>query len=165
MAAAAVPGEVQERQLHLATTNILCQGKFADRFFIGASDFFQYLSCIYKPLRLGCSCCLTASVSMTWRFHESQFAEDYLLSQKVARRKFAIVRGASSLPTGASKRWGICGSFSSSSRTALNTHNERFYLRDHKYWGAYRAKRPVLHRKFPKWQRLKAAENTLIRHG
>jgi len=29
-----------------------------------------------------------------WRFpRQAQFAEDYLLSQKVARRKFTIVRG------------------------------------------------------------------------
>ncbi len=132
--------KMHEKQLHLATTNILCQGSFADKVLYWGSDFFQYLSCIYKPFATGMFMMFDRE-----RFQElggfneeAQFAEDYLLSQKVARRKFTIVRGGVFTTNRRFQKMGHLRVFFLFFRTALNTHNARFYLRDHKYWGAYK---------------------------
>jgi glycosyltransferase involved in cell wall biosynthesis len=132
--------KMQQKQLHLATTNILCRGSFADKILYWGSDFFQYLSCIYKPFATGMFMLFDRE-----RFHElggfheeAQFAEDYLLSQKVARRRFAIVRGGVFTTNRRFQKMGHLRVFFLFFRAALNTHNERFYLRDHKYWGAYK---------------------------
>jgi hypothetical protein len=61
-----------------------------------------------------------------------------LLSQKVARRKFTIVRGGVFTTNRRFQKMGHWRVFSLFFRTALNSRNERFYLRDHKYWGAYK---------------------------
>jgi glycosyltransferase involved in cell wall biosynthesis len=132
--------KMQQKQLHLATTNILCQGNFADKILYWGSDFFQYLSCIYKPFATGMFMLFDREhFHELGGFHEeAQFAEDYLLSQKVARRKFAIVRGGVFTTNRRFQKMGHLRVFFLFFRTALNTHNERFYLRDHKYWGAYK---------------------------
>ena len=132
--------KMQQKGLHLATTNILCQGSLTDKVLYWGSDFFQYLSCVYKPFATGMFMLFERE-----RFHElggfhegAQFAEDYLLSQKVARRKFTIVRGGVFTTNRRFQKMGHLRVFFLFFRTALNTHNERFYLRDHKYWGAYK---------------------------
>jgi glycosyltransferase involved in cell wall biosynthesis len=132
--------QLREKQLHLATTNILCQGNFADKVLYWGSDFFQYLSCLYKPFATGMFMMFDRE-----RFHElggfheqAQFAEDYLLSQKIARRKFKIVRGGVFTTNRRFQKMGHLRVFLLFFRTALNTRNESFYLRDHKYWGAYK---------------------------
>jgi glycosyltransferase involved in cell wall biosynthesis len=131
--------KMQEKKLHLATTNILCQGSFFDKILYWGSDFFQYLSCLYKPFATGMFMMFERE-----RFHElggfhegAQFAEDYLLSQKVARSRFAILRGGVLTTNRRFQKMGHLRVFFLFFRTALNTHNERFFLRDHKYWGAY----------------------------
>lgn len=128
--------KMQEKQLHLATTNILCRGNFVDKVLYWGSDFFQYLSCVYKPFATGMFMMFERErFQELGGFHEeAQFAEDYLLSQKVARRKFAIVRGGVFTTNRRFQKMGHLRVFSLFFRTALNTHNERFYLRDHKYW-------------------------------
>lgn len=132
--------KMQQKQLHLATTSVLCRGGLTDKALYWGSDFFQYLSCIYKPFATGMFMMFDRK-----RFHElggfneeAQFAEDYLLSQKVARRKFAIVRGGVFTTNRRFQKMGHLRVFLLFFRAALNTHNERFYLRDHKYWGAYK---------------------------
>lgn len=130
--------KMQQKQLHLATTSVLCRGGLTDKVLYWGSDFFQYLSCIYKPFATGMFMMFDRK-----RFHElggfneeAQFAEDYLLSQKVARRKFAIIRGGVFTTNRRFQKMGHLRVFLLFFRTALNTRNERFYLRDHKYWDA-----------------------------
>jgi glycosyltransferase involved in cell wall biosynthesis len=132
--------KMQQKQLHLATTNILCQGGVADKVLYWGSDFFQYLSCFYKPFATGMFMMFDCErFRELGGFHEeAQFAEDYLLSQKIARRKFIIVRGGVFTTNRRFQKMGHLRVFLLFFRAALNTHNDRFYLRDHKYWGAYK---------------------------
>jgi len=130
--------KMQEKKLHLATTNILCDGTWTDKVLYWGSDFFQYLSCLYKPFATGMFMMFDRQ-----RFHElggfheqAMFAEDYLLSQKVSRRRFTIVRGGVHTTNRRFQKMGHLRVFLLFFRTAFNTHNERFYLRDHKYWSA-----------------------------
>ena len=68
-------------------------------------------------------------------FHEQAlYAEDYLLSKKVARRRFGIVRGKALTTNRRFRKMGhikIMGMFF---KTALNTWNDNYFLRDHHYW-------------------------------
>jgi hypothetical protein len=68
-------------------------------------------------------------------FHEQAlYAEDYLLSQKVARNRFDIVPGHIVTTNRRFKKMGHFNLVRLFLNTALHTHNESFFLRDHKYW-------------------------------
>ena len=115
---------------------LLSQGSLTDKILYWGSDFFQYLSCLYKPFATGMFMMFDRQ-----RFHElggfheqAMFAEDYLLSQKVSRRRFKIVRGGVFTTNRRFQKMGHLRVFLLFFRTAFNTHNERFYLLDHKYW-------------------------------
>jgi hypothetical protein len=62
------------------------------------------------------------------------FAEDYLLSQQVARNKFGIVRDGIYTTNRRLTRMGRARVARLFFATAFNYWNERFFLRDHKYW-------------------------------
>ena len=86
----------QGGQLQCVTTNILCNdGSWIDRLFYAGNDFFQYLSCLHRPFATGMFMLFeTKKFRELGGFHEQVlFAEDYLLSQQVERKRFAIVRG------------------------------------------------------------------------
>ena len=86
----------QGKHIHCVTTNILCRdGSWIDKLFYAGNDFFQYMSRLHHPFATG-----MFMLFDTKRFHELggfheqvAFAEDYLLSQQVARSRFGIVRG------------------------------------------------------------------------
>ncbi|HXX02407.1 MAG TPA: glycosyltransferase, partial [Candidatus Acidoferrales bacterium] len=68
-------------------------------------------------------------------FHEQiLFAEDYRLSQKVERKRFAIVRGGVYTTNRRFKRMGHLRVGWLFLKTAMNYWNEKYFLRDHKYW-------------------------------
>src|SRR2546423_890066 len=62
------------------------------------------------------------------------FAEDYLLSQQVERKRFAIVRGGVYTTNRRFKRMGHLRVGWLFVKTAMNFWNEDYFLRDHKYW-------------------------------
>jgi len=68
-------------------------------------------------------------------FHEQAlYAEDYLLSKRVSTRRFRLINGGVLTTNRRFQKMGhahIVGMFL---KTALNTFNERYFLRDHKYW-------------------------------
>jgi hypothetical protein len=68
-------------------------------------------------------------------FHEGAlYAEDYLLSKKVANWRFGIVRGRIHTTNRRFRNMGhfkIIGMFL---KTMFNTWNEDYFLRDHGYW-------------------------------
>jgi glycosyltransferase involved in cell wall biosynthesis len=127
----------QQKQLHCVTTNIVCrEGNWFDKLLYAGNDCFQYLSRLHKPFATG--------MFMLWDrqrfqelggFHEhATFGEDYLLSQRVARSRFGIVCGGVYTTN---RRFQKMGHFRVARlflRTALNFWNEKFFLRDHKYW-------------------------------
>jgi glycosyltransferase involved in cell wall biosynthesis len=129
--------KTQKRKLHCVTTNIVCkEGNWVDKLFYVTNDLFQYLSQLHRPFATG--------MFMLWErkkfwelggFHEKiQFGEDYRLSQRVERRRFAIVRGGVYTTNRRFQKMGHLRVGWLFLRTAMNFWNEDFFLRDHKYW-------------------------------
>ena len=123
--------------LQLVTTNIICRdGGITDKVLYFGNSLFQYLSRIHKPFSTG-----MFMFFETRKFHELggfnervDFAEDYLLSQRVARSKFAVVRGGVYTTNRRFKKMGHLRVARLFLTTAFNYWNESFFLRDHKYW-------------------------------
>jgi hypothetical protein len=68
-------------------------------------------------------------------FHEQiLFAEDYRLSQQVARSRLGIVRGGVYTTNRRFKRMGHLRAGWLFLKTGMNYWNEKYFLRDHKYW-------------------------------
>jgi len=127
----------QAKKLHCVTTTILCKGgNWVDKLFYAANDFFQYLSYLHRPFATGMF--MLFERKKFWQlggFHEQiLFAEDYRLSQKVERKRFAIVRGGVHTTNRRFKRMGHLKVGWLFLKTAMNYWNEKYFLRDHKYW-------------------------------
>src|SRR5258708_9957043 len=91
----------QRKQLHCVTTNILCRsGGWIDKLFYVGNDFFQHLSRLHHPFATGMFMLFDLKKFRELRgFHEQVlFAEDYLLSQQVERRRFRLVSGGGYTP-------------------------------------------------------------------
>ena len=128
----------QRKHLHCVTTNILCRGSLIDKAFYATNNLFQYLSRIHHPFSTGMFMLFDKR-----RFDELKgfneqvhFAEDYLLSQQVARGKFAIVRGGVYTTNRRLEKMGHARVARLFFATAFNYWNESYFLRDHKYWQA-----------------------------
>jgi glycosyltransferase involved in cell wall biosynthesis len=127
----------QGKNLHCLTTNILCRdGNWLDKVFYAANDLFQYLSYLHRPFATGMF--MLFDRKKFWElggFHEQiLFAEDYRLSQQVERKRFAVVRGGVYTTNRRFRKmghWRVGWLFF---KTAMNYWNERYFLRDHKYW-------------------------------
>ena len=124
-------------QLHCVTTNVVCRdGSWVDRLFYGIVDIFQYLSYLHRPFATGMF--MLFDRKKFWKlggFHEQiLFAEDYRLSQQVERKRFAIVRGGVYTTNRRFERMGRLRVGWLFLKTGLNYWNEKYFLRDHKYW-------------------------------
>jgi len=125
------------KQLHCVTTNIICQGgNWIDKTIYFGNDMFQWLSRLHQPFATGMFMLFDRR-----RFHELggfheqvQFAEDYLLSKQVARRKFGIVSGGVYTTNRRFQRMGHVRVVWLFLFTAMNFWNRKHFLRDHKYW-------------------------------
>jgi len=127
----------QQKKLHCVTTNIVCRdGSLFDKALYAGNDFFQYLSRLHKPFATGMFMLFDLrKFRELGGFHEQvQFAEDYLLSQRVARNRFGIIRGGVYTTNRRFQRMGHLRVARLFLRTAFNFWNEKFFLRDHKYW-------------------------------
>jgi glycosyltransferase involved in cell wall biosynthesis len=129
--------KAQSKQLHCVTTNILCRGgNWIDKLSYTTLDGFQYLSYLHRPFATGMF--MLFERKKFWElggFHEQiHFAEDYKLSQQVARRRFAVVRGGVYTTNRRFQRMGHWGAGWLFLKTAMNFWNEKYFLRDHKYW-------------------------------
>jgi glycosyltransferase involved in cell wall biosynthesis len=127
----------QYKRLHCVTTSIICRdGKPLDKLLYAGNNFFQYLSTVHRPFSTGMFMLFEKKrFDELGGFHEQVgFAEDYMLSQQVARSKFAIVRGGVYTTN---RRFHKMGHFRVARlflTTALNYRNKNYFLRDHKYW-------------------------------
>jgi glycosyltransferase involved in cell wall biosynthesis len=131
--------QAQTRHLHCLTTNIVCRdGSWLDKLFYAGNDIFQYLSQLHRPFATGMF--MFFERKKFWElggFHEQiMFAEDYHLSQQVARKRFSIVRGGVYTTNRRFKRMGHVRAGWLFLKTGLNYWNEKHFLRDHKYWAA-----------------------------
>jgi glycosyltransferase involved in cell wall biosynthesis len=127
----------QRKQLHCVTTNILCrEGNWIDKVFYAGNDFFQYLSCLHHPFSTGMFMLFDLKkFRELGGFHEQVlFAEDYRLSQQVARKRFSIVRGGVYTTNRRFQQMGHLRVARLFLWTAMNYWNENYFLRDHKYW-------------------------------
>jgi len=131
--------KAQAKQLHCVTTNILCdQCSWVDKAFYVGLDFFQYLSYVHRPFATGMF--MFFDRKKFWElggFHEQiLFAEDYYLSNQVERKRFAIVRGGVYTTNRRFQKMGHLRVGWLFLWTAMNFWNEKYFLRDHKYWAA-----------------------------
>jgi glycosyltransferase involved in cell wall biosynthesis len=125
------------KQLHCVTTNIICRdGNAFDKLLYAGNNFFQYLSRVHRPFSTGMFMLFEKKrFDELGGFHEQVgFAEDYMLSQQVARSKFAIVRGGVYTTNRRFHRMGHFRVARLFLATALNYRNRDYFLRDHKYW-------------------------------
>jgi glycosyltransferase involved in cell wall biosynthesis len=129
----------QRKHLHCVTTNILCRdGSLADKLLYAGNNLFQYLSRLHNPFSTGMFMLFDRQRFVELGgFNEGVlFAEDYLLSKQVAPSRFGIVRGGVYTTN---RRFQKMGHFRVAQlflRTAWNSSNQNFFLRDHKYWQA-----------------------------
>jgi glycosyltransferase involved in cell wall biosynthesis len=131
--------KAQSKQLQCVTTNIVCNdGSWVDALFYAASDCFQYLSYLHRPFATGMF--MLFERKKFWElggFHEQiHFAEDYRLSQQVERKRFSIVRGGVFTTNRRFQRMGHVRVGLLFLWTMMNFWNEKYFLRDHKYWAA-----------------------------
>ena len=127
----------RHKQLHCVTTNILCRdGNWIDELFYAGLDFFQYLSRLHHPFATGMFMLFDLQQFRKLRgFHEQvAFAEDYLLSLQVERKRFGIVRGGVYTTNRRFQKMGHLRAGWLFLKTAMNYWNQNYFLRDHKYW-------------------------------
>jgi glycosyltransferase involved in cell wall biosynthesis len=129
----------QRKQLHCVTTNVICRdGSWIDKLIYVGNDLFQYLSQLHHPFATGMFMLFETQQFHKLRgFHEQvAFAEDYLLSQQVERKRFGIVRGGVYTTNRRFKKMGHIRVGWLFLKIAANYWNENYFLRDHKYWEA-----------------------------
>ena len=129
--------KAQAKQLHCVTTNIICRGgNWIDKLLYAGNDLCQYLSYLHRPFATGMF--MLFDREKFWQlggFHEQiHFAEDYKLSQKVDRKRFGIVRGGVYTTNRRFQKMGHLRVGWLFVKTAMNYRNEKYFLRDHKYW-------------------------------
>lgn len=128
---------MERRKLHCVTTNIWCSsGTLRDHILYVGSNIAQYGSKIVRPFSTGMFMLFEkATFDHLGGFHEAAlFAEDYLLTKKVANRKFAVLSGRIHTTNRRFRNMGhfkIVGMFL---KTMFNTWNDNYFLRDHGYW-------------------------------
>jgi len=131
--------EMQKRELHCLTTNIGCNyGRFSDDALFAASNLCQRVGSWIRPFGTGMFLLFSkAEFDRLGGFHEQAlFAEDYLLTQKVAVRRFGILSGKIYTSNRRFRKMGRMHVAMMFLRTAMNSFNESYYLRDQKYWEA-----------------------------
>lgn len=129
----------ERKRLQCVTTNVLCRdGSLLDNLFYLTNDLFQHLSRLHRPFSTGMFMLFERELfSKLGGFREQiHFAEDYQLSMQVERSRFGIVRGGVYTTNRRLEKMGHSRVARLFFATAFNYRNERFFLRDHKYWQA-----------------------------
>lgn len=128
---------IERRKLHCVTTNIWCSnGKTRDHILYLGNNIAQYGSLLVAPFSTGMFMLFEKTVfDRLGGFHEGAlYAEDYLLSKKVANRKFGIVSGCIHTTNRRFRNMGHFKIIRMFLKTMLNTWNDNYFLRDHGYW-------------------------------
>jgi glycosyltransferase involved in cell wall biosynthesis len=127
----------QRRNLHCVTTNIWCsRGTLRDHVLYIGNNLAQYGSMFVRPFSTGMFMLFDRAVfEKLGGFHEGAlYAEDYLLSKKVANWRFGIVNGRIHTTNRRFRNMGHFKILSMFLKTMFNTWNEDYFLRDHGYW-------------------------------
>ena len=129
--------KMKRRKLHCLTTHIWCKGgRWRDQSLYLGNNIVQFVSQFGQPFSTGMFMLFEkARFDELNGFNEQAlYAEDYLLSKKVASRKFALIRGRVLTTNRRFQKMGHAKIIGMFLKTALNTFNEKYFLRDHKYW-------------------------------
>ena len=127
----------ERRKLQCVTTNIWCNnGRLRDHVLYIGNNIAQYGSVLVRPFSTGMFMLFEkAAFDRLGGFNEGAlYAEDYLLSKKVANRRFGIVRGRVHTTNRRFRNMGhfkIIGLFL---KTMFNTWNDNYFLHDQGYW-------------------------------
>lgn len=127
----------QRRNLHCVTTNIWCSnGSLRDHVLYVLNDIAQYGSLMVRPFSTGMFMLFAKSAfDRLGGFHEGAlYAEDYLLSKKVANWRFGVVRGRIHTTNRRFRNMGHLKIVSMFLKTMFNSWNDNYFLRDHGYW-------------------------------
>ena len=129
--------KMRRRKLHCLTTNIWCPGgQWGDHVLYAGNNLFQYAGAWVKPFATGMFMLFDKG-----RFDElggfnekALFAEDYLLSKRISPRRFGIVHGKVCTTNRRFRRMGHARMATLFLRTAFNSWNDAYFLRDRRYW-------------------------------
>ncbi len=128
---------MKRKSLHCVTTNIWCRdGSFADNLLYSGNNVVQSMSRFFSPFSTGMFMLFDRNkFEELGGFHEQAlYAEDYLLSKKVDCRRFGVVTGRVLTTNRRFQKMGHFTIVRMFVKTALNSWNEGYFLRDHKYW-------------------------------
>lgn len=128
---------MKRRRLHCLTTNIWCNSRNpVDKLIYAGNNLVQYFASWTKPFATGMFMMFSRErFFQLGGFNENAlFAEDYLLSKRVAILRFGVVRGGVLTSNRRLKRMGRMWMIYMFFRTAFNTWNEDYFLRDRQYW-------------------------------
>ncbi len=123
--------------LHCLTTDIGCiEGGVADRFLFWLNNCAQRASRWASPFSTGMFMLFEKlEFDLLGGFDEGAlYAEDYLLSKQVARSRFAVIGGGIVTSNRRFKKMGHARIAWMFLKTALNSHNKNYFLRDQGYW-------------------------------
>jgi len=129
--------KMNRRQLHCLTTHIWCkEGSWRDQALYLGNNIVQFVSQFGQPFSTGMFMLFDkAKFDELGGFHEQAlYAEDYLLSKKVSPRRFSLVNGGILTTNRRFQKMGHAHIVAMFLKAALNSFNERYFLRDHKYW-------------------------------
>ena len=129
--------KMKRRRLECLTTNIWCSGgTLMDHVLYAGNDVVQYVSSWTKPFSTGMFMLFEKKKFDELRGFDERalYAEDYLLSKQVSPRKFGIVRGKVLTTNRRFKKMGHLRIARMFVKTALNSWNHDYFLRDQNYW-------------------------------
>jgi len=128
---------IRNRQLHLVTVSIACRhGNLLDDTLYLGSNTMQRISSFLKPFATGMFMLFDRQsfLSLGGFNERALFAEDYLLSKRVATDRFCIVRGKVFTTNRRFRKIGHSRMVWMFFRTMLHSWDEAYFLRDHDYW-------------------------------
>lgn len=128
---------MRRRRLQCLTVDIRCSnGNWLDKLIYHGNNAMQHFASFTQPFATGMFMLFErAKFDELGGFNEKAlFAEDYLLSKKVSPWRFGICRGYILTSNRRFVKIGRGRMIRMFFRTALNTFNEKWFLRDQHYW-------------------------------
>ena len=122
---------MKEKNLHCATTNIYCRdGNFFDKFLYQLSNFAQKLSRLDMPFATGMFMMFKRDIfnSLGGFDERVEYSEDYFLTKKIERNRFAIIPGYVLTTNRRFKKTGYLRKSGLFLKTLINRKNDNYFL-------------------------------------
>jgi len=129
--------KMKSRKLHCLTTNIRCaEGGFKDHFLYVGNNLVQRVASWAQPFATGMYMMFERETFFRLGGFDEKalYAEDYLLTKKVAPRRFGIVGGHILTTNRRFQKMGHWTVAKMFMNTALHTFDHSYFLRDQGYW-------------------------------